>query len=83
MNESIPPGDWVTVSEACEIVPDVTRRRIQALGKSGRVKCVTVLGRLLLDRAALLAWKATRAPGRPAKPKGDPPAEKKPKGRKK
>ncbi|MBA4191824.1 MAG: hypothetical protein C0467_27915 [Planctomycetaceae bacterium] len=65
MNITIPPGDWVSVTEACELVKDVSRRRIQALGKS-RIRSVIVLGRMLLDRAELIAWRdGPREGGRP------------------
>jgi hypothetical protein len=69
MNTTIPPGDWLTVTEAMALVPDVTRRRIQALAKHARVKTTVVLGRLLIDRPSLLDWKRTRNPngGRPKK----------------
>lgn len=84
MNEKVPPGDWVTVTEACELVADVSRRRIQALGKRKTVKSVIVLGRMLLDRAELIAWRdGPRAGGRPKKDKdAQPPKPGKGRGRK-
>jgi hypothetical protein len=67
MNHSIPAGDWVTVEEAQTLVPDVSSRRLQALAASSRVLSVKVLGRVLLDRADLIAWRDSRKPGRPRK----------------
>jgi hypothetical protein len=42
-----------------KLVPDVSRRRIQALatGDTKRVKSCVVLGRLLIDRPELIAWR--------------------------
>ena len=72
MDEKIPRGDWLTVSEAMALVPDVSRRRLQALAASSTVvRGQKVLGRLLIDRASLIAWRdGPRVGGRPPKKKG-------------
>jgi hypothetical protein len=56
----LPAGDWVTVDEAMALIPDVSRRRIQALAKNKAVKTKKVLGRLLFERKSLIAWRDTR-----------------------
>jgi hypothetical protein len=71
----VPPGQWVTVTEAQSLVPDVSRRRIQALAELGTVRAVKVLGRILLSRSELVTWRdGPRRDGRPkkGKPKGRP-----------
>ena len=59
------PEGWLDVDEACKLVGDVSRRRIQALAKPAHngpppVVAKRVLGRLLFDRASLLEWKRNR-----------------------
>lgn len=68
----LPPGNWVTIHEATKLVRSVSLRRLQALAASGRVRSVQVLGRWLLDRDALIAWRDTRdrKGGRPKKEGG-------------
>jgi len=66
--KAVPPGQWVTVSEALVLVPDVSRRRLQALAEDKTVRAVKVLGRILLSRPALVAWRdGPRKDGRPKK----------------
>jgi hypothetical protein len=53
--------------EAHDLVPDVSRRRTQALAMLGTVRAVKVLGRILLSRPDLIAWKdGPRRDGRPS-----------------
>jgi len=71
MEEKIPAGEWITVSEAMKLIDatgkPVTRRRVQNLAADGVVASVKVLGRVLLDRKALSAWaKGPRSSGRPS-----------------
>lgn len=70
MEEKIPTGDWVTVTEALTIIAltgkPVTRRRVQNMAADGAIRSAKVLGRLLLDRKQLIDWtKGPRAAGRP------------------
>lgn len=63
----IPEGEWLTVAEAARSLR-VSARRVQALAKLGRLRAVLTLGRYLIDRASVAAYKATdRKPGRPRK----------------
>lgn len=77
MDEKIPPGHWLTITEALAVVTDVSRRRMQALAASKQVRSCKVLGRLLIDRDSLITWRdGPRKGGRP--PLTPPPAPKKP-----
>ena len=71
MEEKIPAGDWVTVTEALAIIAStgkpVTRRRVQNMAADGAVRSAKVLGRLLLDKKQLVEWsKGPRSAGRPS-----------------
>ena len=64
----MPTGDWISVTDAAEIL-GLTRRRVHDIIKDGRLKPTRVGSVYLLLRADVVAFgKAPRSPGRPKKP---------------
>jgi hypothetical protein len=60
-------GEWLTVAEARAILK-VSPRRVQALAKKGTLVSQMVLGRYVICKASVLAFKKSpRKPGRPKK----------------
>ena len=66
MSYQIPPGDWIEAAAAADLL-GVTRRRVSALAKKGKLRSVLVVGRLLLDRPSVLSYRDSpdRKAGRP------------------
>lgn len=62
-------GDWLDVGEAARELC-VSKRRVQALARKGQLAAQVVLGRYVISRASVAAFKSSpRKPGRPPKPK--------------